>query len=98
MIQQILALHVAGFINAASFTLEQFRGKKCRATKEKSFRIILRNVFEIEISNVEGASESINYGVLLVLFGRGGGGREKSAIANKDGVIQQETWLLPQKT
>lgn len=34
-----------------------------------SVRIILRNAFKIEISNVEGASESINYGVLLVLFG-----------------------------
>lgn len=61
MIQQILALHIAGFINAASFTLEQFRGKKCRATKDKSFRIILRNAFKIEISNVEGASETMEF-------------------------------------
>jgi len=37
MIQQILALHIAGFINAASFTLEQFRSKQCRATKKEVF-------------------------------------------------------------
>lgn len=36
MIQQILALHIGRFINAASFTLEQFRGKQCRGEKKKS--------------------------------------------------------------
>lgn len=58
-------------------------------------RIILINEFKIEISNVEGTPEIINYGVLLVLFG---GGERKSATANKDRAIQQETWLVPQKS